>query len=90
MLPTDVGGRRGLQGSDRQGAGLETDTDLDQTASTVVSPTVDPLQSELLEKHMLDTSGLLDVRPPIAPGKTGENVTHAIPFQSAYDTAHMN
>lgn len=43
--------------------------------------TIDPLDPAQLEAHMLETSGLLNVRPALTPGATGEPFVRAIPFQ---------
>lgn len=52
------------------------------TTTAVAAPApIDPLDPAQLEKFMLETSGLLKLRPPLPPGQTGDDFLHAIPFQ---------
>jgi prolyl 4-hydroxylase len=42
---------------------------------------VNPLDTVQLEQYLLESSGLLKLRPPLPPAKSGDNFYHAIPFQ---------
>jgi prolyl 4-hydroxylase len=54
------------------------------TAEEVAAlPAIDPLDPTQLEQYMLESSGLLKVRPPLPPAKSGDNFYHAIPFQAS-------
>ena len=46
-------------------------------------PAIDPLDPAQLEQYLLESSGLLKVRPPLTPAKSGDNFYHAIPFQAS-------
>jgi hypothetical protein len=41
----------------------------------------DPLDTAALERFMLESSGILKVRPPIPAGRSGEDFLRVIPFQ---------
>ena len=44
-------------------------------------PVIDALDPAQLESFLLDTSGLLKVRPALKAAESGDNFLHAIPFQ---------
>jgi len=44
-------------------------------------PPIDPLDTAQLEQYMLESSGLLKVRPPLPAAASGDDFYHAIPFQ---------
>lgn len=52
-----------------------------QPKQTLPSLLKDPLHTPTLENFMLESSGLLRVRPPIQPAASGEQFLRVIPFQ---------
>jgi len=42
---------------------------------------INPLNTVELERFMLETSGILKARPPLQPGKSGDDFVRVIPFQ---------
>lgn len=49
--------------------------------SESLQPPSDPLDPTQLEQWMIESSGLMKVRPPITPAQSGDSFYHAIPFQ---------
>lgn len=47
-------------------------------------PPIDALDPAQLEQFMIESSGLLKVRPPLPAAQSGDNFYHAIPFQVSY------
>ena len=51
------------------------------TEEAAMPAPVNPLDTVQLEQYLLESSGLLKLRPPLPPAKSGDNFYHAIPFQ---------
>eukprot|EP00798_Chlamydomonas_sp_ICE-L_P001307 gene1307-32657_t len=76
-------------GSTPQARRALTMTTSDLNSESVVSsqqakssqPGIDPLDPAQLENYLLDASGLLNVRPPVPVGQSGDDFVRLMPFQ---------